>query len=146
MPLGLSVLLEVAGSWVKSWGKRKEREIESRTKIAETIVTTKAEVQIIQAKALVESASKTSAHSMQWELLAIQQAQRSWKDEFWTMVFGLPLVLMLWPPLREPVKEWFVILDNDVPDWYLIVVAVMIASAFGYRGIIQMIATRKAGR
>jgi hypothetical protein len=57
----------------------------------------------------------------------------SWKDEFWTLIFGGILISCFLPWTQTYVAEGFVFLDNNTPDWFATCLYVCIGSSFGYR-------------
>lgn len=68
-----------------------------------------------------------------WELLHAKGSQTSWKDEFWTIIFAIPLVLGF-------TGEWGVGITtagfkalSEMPDWYQYTLVTMVLAAFGIR-------------
>ena len=76
-----------------------------------------------------------------WEKIMAQGSQSSWKDEWLTILFSIPLILVFtgdWG--RGVVSNAFVALES-MPDWYQYTLGVIVAASFGVRS-----ATRIFGR
>lgn len=101
----------------------------SRKKLAEI----EAEIALTQARGL--AAQKAAEHEQGWEMLAAENARTSWKDEFWTVLIAIPLVLSFVPGLQPYIAEGFSVLEADVPDWYKWAVGAAISFAFARRKI-----------
>lgn len=67
-----------------------------------------------------------------WEEIHAKGSQNSWKDEFWTIVFAIPLILCFIPGLDVYVKAGFEVLTNT-PEWYRYSVGVLVAASVGIR-------------
>ena len=73
-----------------------------------------------QQKAEAQIRMKEATGEIDWELVAIRATQNSWKDEWLTILFSLPLILCFcgdWG--RQIVTDGFIALQN-MPDWYQI--------------------------
>jgi hypothetical protein len=77
-----------------------------------------------------------------WDEVHAAGSQTSWKDEFWTLVFGIPLILCFIPPTVPYVREGFAILDT-MPDWYKAGLGTLIAASVGYQKFIGVMNSRK---
>ena len=73
------------------------------------------------------------AGEISWEASAVDQMKGSWKDEFWTLIFGGILISCFLPWTQSYVAEGFVFLDTNTPDWFATCLYVCIGSSFGYR-------------
>ena len=67
-----------------------------------------------------------------WDLVALRQAQFSWKDEFITLIIFAPLILWWFPELRDDAQSW-VEFVGAMPYWYQFVMFGIIAATFGLR-------------
>ena len=68
-----------------------------------------------------------------WESKMAAASANSWKDEFWTIIFGGILVCCFIPYTQEYVKEGFIFLDESCPQWFQTCLYIVIGSSFGYR-------------
>jgi len=71
-----------------------------------------------------------------WEAIQAQNASTSWKDEWLTLLFSVPLVMCFIPPLVPYVKEGFLVLDM-MPEWYRYYLGVIVAASFGVRQVLN---------
>ena len=119
---GLSTILgpvtDLAGTWLQ--GKMDKAKAETEVKGARA----KAEAKVYETEA-------TSSMLNEQNLTA--QMAGSWKDEFWTLIFGGILVCCFLPWTQEYVKEGFVFLEENTPNWFSTCLYICIGSSFGYR-------------
>ena len=119
---GLSTILgpvtDLAGTWLQ--GRVDKAKAETEVKVARA----KAEAKVYETEA---------TSSMLNEQSLTQQMAGSWKDEFWTLIFGGILVCCFLPWTHEYVKEGFVFLEENTPNWFSTCLYICIGSSFGYR-------------
>tara|TARA_Y100001973_G_C5146896_1_gene305881 strand:- start:126 stop:530 length:405 start_codon:yes stop_codon:yes gene_type:complete len=119
---GLSSLLgpiaNIAGTYIQ--GKVDKAKAETEVKVARA----KAEAKVYETEA---------TSSMLNEQSLTQQMAGSWKDEFWTLIFGGILVCCFLPWTQEYVKEGFLFLEENTPNWFSTCLYICIGSSFGYR-------------
>jgi len=71
-----------------------------------------------------------------WEAIQAQNASTSWKDEWLTLLFSIPLVMCFIPPLVPYVQAGFLVL-KDMPEWYRYYLGVIVAASFGVRQVLN---------
>lgn len=91
------------------------------------------EVKVARAKAEAKVFETEATSSMLMEQNLTNQMAGSWKDEFWTLIFGGVLLACFLPWTQEYVKEGFIFLDENCPDWFQTCLYICIGSSFGYR-------------
>lgn len=72
----------------------------------------------------------------EWSFEWAKQAGNSWKDEYLTILFTLPLILLFIPTTRPWVLEGFEALKYfhpDAPTWFMGGAAVVVSAAFGMK-------------
>ena len=120
--LGLGSIIgpisSLAGTWLQ--GRVDKAKAETDVKVARA-----------KAEAKVYETSATS--DMLNEQALTNQMAGSWKDEFWTLIFGAILVASFLPWSQPFVKEGFIFLENSTPDWFSTCLYICIGSSFGYR-------------
>lgn len=109
----LGSALSLVGNLASNWFDRKKAESEAKLNIA-------------KAKAVAE---------IEWDITQARASENSWKDEYWTVVLSVPMIMCFIPDLAPYVKQGFKVLKESVPEWYIIAVGSAIAAAFGYRGV-----------
>ena len=110
-------ITQLAGTWLD--GKVEKTKAETGAKVAKA----KAEAVIMERKATGE---------IDWDLEMAKGSQSSWKDEWLTVLFSIPLVLAFIPGMEEVVKNGFARL-NEMPEWYQYSLGVIVAASFGVR-------------
>tara|TARA_R100000808_G_scaffold1633_1_gene7242 strand:- start:614 stop:1060 length:447 start_codon:yes stop_codon:yes gene_type:complete len=108
----------LAGTWLQ--GKVDKAKAETEVKVARA-----------RAEAKVFETSATSEMLNEQALTA--QMAGSWKDEFWTLIFGAILLGSFFPFTQEYVKEGFIFLNEHCPPWFSNCLYISIGASFGYR-------------
>jgi hypothetical protein len=102
-------------------GKMEQKAAESKAKVAKA----EAQAQIMLSQATSEA---------DWEKIMAEGSRDSWKDEWLTILFSVPLVLAFcgeWG--RDIVADGFVAL-NAMPDYYRYTLGAIVSASFGIRG------------
>lgn len=110
-------IADLAGTWLN--GKVEKSKAETGAKVARA----KAEATIMQRKATGE---------LDWDLEMAKGSQSSWKDEWLTILFSIPLILAFVPGMEEIVANGFRQLQ-EMPEWYQYSLGVIVAASFGVR-------------
>ena len=110
-------IADLAGTWMS--GKVEEKKAQSATKVAKA----QAEAIVMQKKATGE---------IDWDLEMAKGSQTSWKDEWLTILFSIPLILAFIPGMEDLVRNGFHQLEQ-MPEWYQYSLGVIVAASFGVR-------------
>ena len=110
-------ITDLAGTWLN--GKVEEKKAQAQTKVAKA----QAEAIVMQKKATGE---------IDWDLEMAKGSASSWKDEWLTILFSIPLILAFVPGMEEVVENGFARL-NEMPEWYQYSLGVIVAASFGVR-------------
>ena len=91
----------------------------------------------IAAKAEAEaSVMKTAAQSQaDWERIMAMNSGNSWKDEWLTLLFSVPMILCFFPQTVDYVHAGFAALE-EMPGWYQYTLSVIVAASFGVRAAV----------
>ena len=119
-------IANLAGTWLDC--KVEEKKAQSATKVAKA----QAEAIVMQKKATGE---------IDWDLEMAKGSQSSWKDEWLTILFSLPLVLAFIPGMEEIVTNGFTQLEA-MPEWYQYSLGVIVAASFGVRSATRFFGKR----
>ena len=114
----LGPIANLAGTWLE--GKVEEKKAVTGAKVANA----QAEAVIMQKKATGE---------IDWDLKMADASAHSWKDEWLTILFSIPLILSVcgdWG--RELVTNGFAALES-MPDYYQYTLGTIVAASFGTR-------------
>ena len=74
----------------------------------------------------------------------IDQMNLTWKDEYLTLVFTLPAILVFIPGMADYVKEGFLAL-KETPQWYQILLILVAASGLGLRKFVNLMLEKMGG-
>ena len=117
----ISAVAQVATTWVS--GKAEAARINSEAKLA----TTKAKAAVME---------KVAAGELEWNQAMAEASNKSWKDEWLTILVSIPLVLAF-TGHEEVVMKGFTALEA-MPDFYKTAVGVVFAASFGIQSINNM--------
>jgi|TARA_R110000796_G_scaffold100267_1_gene208921 hypothetical protein len=100
----------------------------SKAKVAAEVAMKKAEAVVFEKKATGE---------ISWDVEMAKASGGSWKDEWLTILFSIPLILAFIPGCEDLVQIGFQQLEL-MPEWYRYAVGVIVAASFGVRGATKM--------
>lgn len=80
--------------------------------------------------AQIDKIKTGQAADIAWEVTSLDQS--GWKDEYWTIVLSIPLIMCFVPGLVQYVVDGFRALQ-ETPEWYRYSIGVAIGSAFGVK-------------
>ena len=86
-------------------------------------------------KAEAETKMKIATGEIDWDIEAMKATQNSWKDEWITLLFSIPLILAFcgeWG--NQIVQEGFTALEV-MPDWYQYSLGGIVSASIGMRGV-----------
>jgi len=118
----IQALIGPIGSLVGTWleGKVETKKAETASKVAQA----QAEAVVMQKKATGE---------IDWDLKMADASAHSWKDEWLTIIFSIPLILSFcgdWG--RQIVADGFTALET-MPTYYQYTLGTIVAASFGTR-------------
>jgi len=89
------------------------------------------------------SKSKAKAKANEnWDVAAQSSSNTSWKDEWLTILFSIPLIMCFIPPMVPYVREGFNALES-MPSWYQYMLSVIVAASFGVKSVIGIMNKKK---
>lgn len=131
-----STILEPIVNLVKEpiveWQKRKTIEVENESKERDR----QHELNLKKIDIAFELAKQGQQIEADWDTNAQQDMKTSWKDEFYVILFSVPLVMAFIPDMQDIVLKGFETL-NKTPDWYMLLITGIVASVFGLRWLIS---------
>jgi hypothetical protein len=116
-------------SIAKGWQKRKTVKLEGDIAIAKAVTD-----------ARVDKIKTGQAADIAWEKTSLDQS--GWKDEYWTIILSIPMVMCFIPGLVIYVERGFEVLQ-ETPEWYRYVIGIAIGSAFGVRSVANFMKLKK---
>lgn len=95
------------------------------------VLKSKANLKLEKVKGEIRVIQTASENISDWEKIHAKGSQTSWKDEFWTIVFAIPLI-MGFVGYADKANDGFLALAN-MPDWYQYTLVTMVLASFGIR-------------
>lgn len=83
-------------------------------------------------QAIHERKLETIKHEANWDNIQASNAGTSFKDEWFTLLFSVPLVMAFVPEAVPIVRAGFEVLET-MPDWYKAFLGAAVAASFGIR-------------
>jgi len=127
----IQALIGPISGLVSSWMDKKTEEQRGKSAVAKA----KAEA---EAQVMVSAATSTA----DWERLMAKGSQSSWKDEWLTILFSIPLILAFcgdWG--RNIVSQGFAALEV-MPDYYQYTLGVIVSASFAVRSATKFFGKR----
>ena len=106
----ISDVIDLASSTIQGWQKKKQTTVEANAKVMMTAAESTAD----------------------WERLMASASKTSWKDEYWTVLLSIPVILNFTPGMAPYAAEGFANL-TAAPDWYKYVLGTAILASFGIK-------------
>lgn len=119
---------ELLGTWLRGAVETKAAETEAK------VAKAKAEAQIMLSAATSEA---------EWERVMAQASTSSWKDEWLTILFSIPLILSFCGDWGRNVTEQGFAALEVMPDWYQYTLGVIVAASFGIRSATRFFGAKR---
>jgi len=97
----------------------------------------KAKQKLVKIEAETSLMEKQIAGEIEWDVAAQKNSGDSWKDEYLTILFSIPLLLCFLPFTVDYVERGFQALALT-PDWYKYTLGVIVSASFGIKGASKM--------
>ena len=114
----LGPVANIAGTWLK--GKQEKAQAKAKLEVAK-----------------IDAIAKKAKQDGDWESMAMQSSDNSWKDEAWTLCFIGMIVASFVPPLQPYMQQGFDFL-RTAPEWLHYGILASIAASFGLKSITQL--------
>jgi len=114
-----SGVANLAGTWLK--GKQEKAKLKTQVELTK-----------------LQATKKKIETDGSWSEKAMEASADSWKDEAWTLCFIGIIFASFVPALQPYMKEGFLFLKNDCPDWISYGILASIAGSFGLKGIAKI--------
>lgn len=140
----LGALLGPVAELGKTWMQGKQDE--AKAKAEARLIDIKAEADIKAAKALSATRMAESGQSQDYDLdkIAMQQMEKSWKDELVLIIFLAPMVMAFVPGMDGYALAGFEVIAK-MPEWYQYVIIGMVVVIYGMRGMVKALVNKKIG-
>jgi len=128
----ISGIFSIVKEPIVEWQKRKTLKVEQVDKALERTH----ELNLKKIDVAFELAKQGKQVEANWDTNAQQDMKTSWKDEYLTILFSIPLILAFFPQTQVAVLKGFETLAKT-PDWYMLLVSGIVAGVFGLRWLIS---------
>lgn len=115
---------------VDGWQQRKTAQLQADLAVNQAVT---------QAK--IDRLKTAQEADIAWENTALTNS--GWKDEWFTVVLSIPLIMCFVPGLDVYVRAGFAALQANTPDWYQWSMLVAISASFGYKKLADFMALKK---
>jgi hypothetical protein len=116
-------IAELAGGWLK--GKASAQAASANLKLVEA-----------EAKATIMKSAATS--EAEWERVMAEGSKDSWKDEWLTLLFSVPLILAFFGDWGRVIVEQGFLALEVMPSWYQYTLGVIVSASFGVRSAVKL--------
>lgn len=124
----LSWIADIVKEPINEWQKRKTLVVENEAKELER----EHEVRLKKIDVAQELAKQGQKIEADWDTSAQNNMKHSWKDEWFTLLFSIPLVAAFIPILQPYILKGFETLEQT-PRWYMWLVVGIVTATFGLR-------------
>lgn len=92
----------------------------------------KSELKLTKVKGEIDITKQKAQSIDTWEQTHAKGSQTSWKDEFWTVVWSIPVILAFVPGGVAYAVAGFEAL-KQMPEWYTYTLMTIVLASFGIR-------------
>lgn len=117
--------------------KEERKKVESQRKQALEKYEYNIKIEKLKIEAKLLSEGKKIPENL--DKLAMEQMDKSWKDEFILLILFLPIALAFIPDIQNVISAGFTILETHLPDWYMYLVVGIVIVTYGMRGILKIL-------
>jgi len=127
-----STLTGLVAKPIEQWQTRKTLKVTQQFELLKIEHDTKK----AKANALLAMAEQGQTQDFNLDRLAMQNMQKSWKDELVLIVFLVPMILAFIPSYAQYALNGFEIIAK-MPNWYVAVIIGMVVVIYGLRGLLK---------
>ena len=132
-------LTSIIAKPIEQWQERKTLKVQQKFELLKIEHETKK----AKANALLAMASQEKQQDYDLDKLAMQNMEKTWKDELVLIVFLLPMILAFIPNCAEYALQGFKIIEQ-MPSWYVAIIIGMVVVIYGLRGLLKTYLQRGA--
>ena len=102
-------------------------------------------------KAIQQRKINAIQNDADWEAQMASATEKSWKDEWFSILLSLPLVGVAYsvvtndPEIIDRVNEGFAAL-NQLPEWYQYLLFIAVSASFGLKSADKIMSMKKGGK
>src|SRR5210317_127471 len=99
--------------------------------LATSVIDSKTQIKITEA----EIKKKQLTGEIDWDLAAMKATENSWKDEWITLLFSIPLILAFCGDWGNQIVQAGFAALSDMPGWYQYSLGGIVSASIGMRGV-----------
>ena len=99
--------------------------------LATSVIDSKTQIKLTEA----EIKKKQLTGEIDWDLAAIQATQNSWKDEWITLLFSIPLILAFFGDCGNAIVQAGFAALETMPTWYQYSLGGIVSASIGIRSV-----------
>ena len=99
--------------------------------LATSVIDSKTQIKLTEA----EIKKKQLTGEIDWDLAAIQAIQNSWKDEWITLLFSIPLILAFCGDWGNSIVQAGFLALETMPTWYQYSLGGIVSASIGIRSV-----------
>jgi hypothetical protein len=107
------------------------------------LATTYLDGKVAVQKANAEIKVKQATGEIDWDLAAIQATQNSWKDEWITLLFSIPLILAFCGDWGNAIVQAGFAALETMPSWYQYSLGGIVSASIGIRSVSKFFGGKK---
>ncbi len=100
--------------------------------IGRDVLKAKGELKLTKVKGEIDVTKQKAKSIDTWEQTQAKGSQTSWKDEFWTIVWSIPVIMAFTPGGSKYALAGFEAL-KAMPEWYTYTLMTIVLASFGIR-------------
>lgn len=116
--------------------------LKGRREIKQAKVETEVAIEKAKAVSAVKIAENAQQADIEWDKLMAERSDKTWRDEYITILMSIPAILAFIPWTQDIAIKGFEIL-SQTPEWYRYTLGVVVAAAFGFRKVADVIGSSK---
>lgn len=133
-------------SIVTGWQARQTARVEADVKTIVARAEADATIAVAQATAASKLAESAQSAEANWDSLVAQQMEHTWKDEWYVVLFSVPLILAFCGPWGAAVTAAGFAALEGMPTWYFYSVGTIVSATFGVRRLLTLFEKLKGGK
>lgn len=125
--------------------KQRQKGVLAEHKNTIDVLGRQAEIEVARgnANAKIEFAKTGQMQDYDLDKIAMQNMEKSFKDELLLLVFIAPMLMAFIPSMQELALKGFQIIEQ-MPNWYVYIIVGMVVVIYGMRGLLKWALNSKA--
>mgnify|MGYP000426282254 CR=1 FL=1 len=134
----LGGIVNGVSGYFKSKQELKKVKLESEKKVIEARAN--AEIAISEAKIQLAKSGQSNDYNL--DMMAMENMEKSYKDEFILIVFLAPMIMAFVPGYDTIALAGFKVI-SQMPEWYRYIIIGMVVVIYGMRGMLKGLINKK---